>query len=426
MILENLVFRYVSLIWNERNQQETEAVELICRRLKALSGQWHNAWDYDGLRVFCADIQLGSLEPHTLKKRSGVVLGSLLERNADIANLSPCGVPALDAHESDVIVASRGRSLLTRYWGNYVAFISAPITQIKWIIKDPTGSLPCFVTRFRGVFLFFSCIEDCMSLDLLRFTVNRFYLHSLMTDFGNSRQNPLREISQINRGECAEIVQDGGSTQISTHLYWTPGNFPHSDKPVEDPSLAAQAMRATVRVCTQSLARQHQSALLRLSGGLDSSIISGCLQDVAATLRITCYTNYNPRGRSDERPWARMAAQHSGWKLIENAVIPEGIPLPACLRMPVSVEPISVLNFLQRSSFEQMLAEGNSATAVFTGDGGDSGFCSDSIGFTVSEFLVRHGLRPAAFAVASRGGWPTLQCCVDSTIPRTPTRRKHH
>lgn len=395
------MFRYVSMIWNERNQQEADAVELVSRRLKTLSMQWREVWNCDGLRIFCADMRPGSLEAHTLENHAGVVLGSLFERNTDIEDPSPCCVPALGVAESDAIVATGGRSLVTRYWGNYVAFVADPIIHTKWVIKDPTGSLPCFSSQFRDVLLYFSCIEDCVSLGLLRFAVNRSYLHSRMTDFGCYRQNPLQEIFQVNRGECTEIVQHNESTQVSTHLYWTPVNFSYSHEPIDDPNLAARAIRATVRACTHSLARHHQNALLRLSGGLDSSIISGCLQDAAAMLRITCYTNYNPRGRSDERPWARMAAQHAGWEHVENAVTPEDIPLATCLQMPVAVEPMLVLDFLQRTTFEQRLAVDSAATAVFTGDGGDSGFCSDSIGFAVSEFLVRYGLHPSALKIAS-------------------------
>src|SRR3546814_3602235 len=42
-----------------------------------------------------------------------------------------------------------------------------------------------------------------------------------------------------------------------------------------------------------------------------SSIVAGCLGRASTQPRITCYTFFNPQGRSDERPWARLAAERS-------------------------------------------------------------------------------------------------------------------
>ena len=142
--------------------------------------------------------------------------------------------------------------------------------------------------------------------------------------------------------------------------------------------------------------------LLRLSGGLDSSIIAGCLGQAPNKSRFAAYTYFSPNGRSDERPWAQLAAQHSGCEHIEYPITPEETDLSVGLQMDPSPEPSPLLSYLQRTTVEQALAARSGATAIFNGEGGDSGFCSDSISFAVPEYLQNHGLAPAIFRLASQ------------------------
>jgi hypothetical protein len=70
------MFRYVALIWDAQDAQQVDVAQAATRRLKASSSQWHEALDRTGLRVLCTDIRPGSLEPHGLTGKAGVVLGS--------------------------------------------------------------------------------------------------------------------------------------------------------------------------------------------------------------------------------------------------------------------------------------------------------------------------------------------------------------
>ena len=100
-------------------------------------------------------------------------------------------------------------------------------------------------------------------------------------------------------------------------------------------------MRATVRSCTQTLSAGHASLLHRLSGGLDSSIVAGCLGRASQEPPIACYTFFTPHGRSDERPWARLAAEHSGFEHLEYPVIPAEIDFADLVRGRPATEPLS-------------------------------------------------------------------------------------
>jgi asparagine synthase (glutamine-hydrolysing) len=401
-IKEVLMFRYIALIWNTVNQRQSEAALLLGRRLQT-NADWQEVINHGGMRVLCADARSGLLEPHLLGNRSGVVLGQLFERNRDPEDATPAPKAHLGIHETAGIVNSRGKRLISEYWGNYVAFLHDPDATKMWVVKDPCGALPCYSTVFREVTIFFSCIADCVELRLLSFSINPAYLKNRVVHGSNSTTpTTLNEVSRVRRGDCVEIDPRHHPGQFARHLYWNPLKYSESDAAIEDPDRAARTLRSTVRSCTHALAGCHESLLHRLSGGLDSSIVIGCLSDAPSKPRITAYTYYNPRSLYDERPWAQLAAFHIGCDHVESALGARDIRLATMHRMRPAVAPASVLEYVQRSLIDAPLAAEREATAIFTGDGGGSGFCANSSAHAVSEYLHRHGLRPEAFRIAAQ------------------------
>jgi asparagine synthase (glutamine-hydrolysing) len=282
-----------------------------------------------------------------------------------------------------------------------VAFLHDAQAGTVHVLKDPSGTLPCFRTRAENVTIVFSYVGDCLDLGLPRFTIDPAYLRARVIGLNDLQTNALREIAQIRRGECIEIDPADNAIVRSSSFLWDPFKFVQAQGPIEDPQRAARSMHATVRSCTQTLSAGHAHLLHRLSGGLDSSIVAGCLGRASTEPRITCYTYFNPQGRSDERPWARLAAEHTGFEHIEWPIAPAQVAFADLLSSRPATEPLSLLTYLVRSTAEHRLAAERKATAVFTGDGGDSGFCSDSFPYAVTDFLRRHGPRLAALRLAS-------------------------
>ena len=161
------MFRYVGLIWSAQDAQQVDAAQAATRRLKASSSQWQEVLDRPGLRVFCADIRPGSLEPHVLPGKAGIVLGALFARRVDLDDDTPAQTCQLDDARSAAIVDSRGEWLLRNAWGNYVAFVTDRLSGSTLVLKDPCGSLPCFSTTCRGITVVFSSIADCMTVPLV-------------------------------------------------------------------------------------------------------------------------------------------------------------------------------------------------------------------------------------------------------------------
>jgi asparagine synthase (glutamine-hydrolysing) len=393
------MFRYIALVWNGSDGRQSHSAEALDGRLRAL--RWQQVLDGNGLRVFCVDANSGALKAHLLADKAGALVGSVFERNRNIKDDSAARRLALTARSCEAILASKGQWLIENCWGNYVAFLRDPHASTIHILKDPTGTLPCFRTSWEQLTVVFSHSGDWLDLGLPPFTINRWYLRARVAGLNDLEQNALNEVDQIRRGECIEIDPAAQPVVRSRRFYWNPFTFTDASRTIENGEQAAVAMRATVRSCTQTLSAGHASMLHRLSGGLDSSIVAGCLAQVSSRPRIACYTYYNPHGRSDERPWARLATEHTGFEHFEFPIVPADIPFADLVRTRSSVEPMPLLGYLLRSTIEHRLAAERGATAVFTGDGGDSGFCSDSLPYVVTDYLRRHGIRPEVFRLAS-------------------------
>lgn len=427
------MLRYLAIVWDETNPQQQETARLIATRLPQLSPTWRQEFGAPGMQVFCAGTRSDLPRAHRLTDDGGIVIGTLFSRNRELLSPEPDAPLRFGPVESIACVQSRGQWLIDNAWGDYVAFGRDRAKGNKWVLKDPTGSLPCMRSSFRGVSIFFSRIGDCMALGLLRFTINDAFLRAhLMIGSSWQQLSALNEVSPVHRGERIDLRGHGGDWSSTSQICWSPMAFTDADALIEDPEVAARAMRNVVKATTSSLASQHPSLLLRLSGGLDSSIVAGCLKDVPIP-RFTAYTYFSPTGRSDERPWARLAAQHAGCVHIEHPLSPDDMDLKLGLRMAPTLEPSPLLGFIQRSTVEQELTSRTQATGIFNGDGGDSGFCSDSVTYAVPEFLRNHGLAPGVFRLAShvalvtqKSSWSVLTNAVRRRFTGEVGIPRHH
>lgn len=394
------MFRYVALAWDSADANQTNAARLLGERLQSRQKTWGRVGEQVGLCVFHASLRHESLLARPLPRGNGVLLGSLFQRKRDCTDDSAAARFTPDQQQSEQTLASRGRWLIEHAWGNYVALLRDATSRRSWVVKDPSGDLPCFRTRFRGVQIVFGHINDLVATGLCEFTINPRYLSDRVLHGGVLEHNALNEVECIYRGECVELSE--APRPRNRVFHWHPLKFAGSNDLIEDSAHAAQAIRATVHSSIRTLCGDHRSILHRLSGGLDSSIVAAGLAAVPDRPELCCYTYYTPGGRSDERPWARLAAGRHGLKHEEHPVTPDDIPLPAILDAPVLVEPMAIMGYLHRSTLEHRIAREHHATAVFSGDGGDSSFCGDTFAYAASEYLQRHGVGMQAFRLAAK------------------------
>jgi asparagine synthase (glutamine-hydrolysing) len=396
------MFRYVALLWDSQDLQQSDAALAVTRRLKSSTSPWQEALDRPGLRVLCADVQAGSLEPRVLAGKVGIVLGSLFTAKLDPRDDTPSQPCALGAGPTAAIIGSRGEWLVQNCWGNYVALIADPLTGSTCVLKDPCGSLPCFITTLRGITLVFSAIADCMEIGAPRFTFNRRFLERRLYGGDMTQQwDALNEVTQIHRGEYVELVPQRQPAIVHRRLLWNPCEIASDGGVLDDPGIAAIALRNTLRSCTSTLAACHESALLRLSGGLDSSIVLACLQRAERRPRLLSYTQFASDSPLDPRRWARIAVAHAGCDHEEVEAKPADVRLRSILEIAPTAEPVSSLMQLVTAGYEQGLMARYGATATFTGDGGDCAFGAFCIGEAATAYLRRHGPRPAVLRIAA-------------------------
>ncbi len=85
------------------------------------------------------------------------MLGKLFERSGN--SPSTAAPLALNESRTHAIMASRGRQLVDRYWGRYVAFLHDDAANTSWVLRDPPAATVPH-GRFGGVRIYFSAMDE--------------------------------------------------------------------------------------------------------------------------------------------------------------------------------------------------------------------------------------------------------------------------
>jgi asparagine synthase (glutamine-hydrolysing) len=214
--------------------------------------------------------------------------------------------------------------------------------------------------------VYFSSLPDFVHMNSLRLSVNwRHIATRAITGNAWADESALNEVETVRPGECFEH-----GPRPSRQQYWNPYAIAESD-PIEDMQIAAAEVRAVTRSCLHAWASIHQNSVHVLSGGLDSSIVLGCLADAPSRPRISCLNFRTQDPDSDEREYARLAAARAGCELTEQER-PTWHAVERILDCIPTVGPASVImRGLEVQPLVNRFAEARGATALFSGDGGD-------------------------------------------------------
>ena len=390
------MFSFIGFCWDFVDQGAFETAHRFAHQLQNTPASWTEVFSARGMRIFCKDIRPGSLEPHRLRNDAGVILGAVFERHRDAFDTAACRPAHFDENESRRVIETQGRRLTSGFWGRYVAFLREGSGSKQWILHDPTSTLLCFQTRLGPVSIFFSDLQDLQSLNLTHWEIDENALRRraalTMVDAGNL----LKNVERLYGGECVEL--HGGSAP-RRQFYWNPLTVADTDI-IDDEDVAIRALHASLKSSVHTWASCHKSIVVRASGGLDSSIVAGCLADASSRPRINFFTTFMPRNVNETTlSWARTMAAHLSIEPREHARYPQ-VDWSGMLRTPPSPQPECDLGSLELSVAEQEFATECGATAIFTGDGGDSLFGSIPARFAAREFLRRRGLQWGIWKVA--------------------------
>ncbi len=296
----------------------------MIERLARDSAIWKVVVRQKGLVVAYRDIQTHTIDrPHLLSDGRGAILGTLFERSSMRRYLGSSLVnncALIDADRSASFVRTGGRELVQNYWGQYVAFLEDPNSGARWILRDPTGRIPCYKISRSGIDIYFARIADCAFVtDLATTPINSHFLGGvLLYVVLNTHETALQDVTKVMAGECVEYSSRGIQTRS---FYWNPLHFCTSDV-IESHAEAVRLTRETVSACVEAWASCFKRILLYVSGGLDSSIVLACLTKTSRP-GLFCINHYTDHPYRDERVYARAISKRCGVALIEEETTPK-------------------------------------------------------------------------------------------------------
>jgi asparagine synthase (glutamine-hydrolysing) len=351
---------------------------------------------------------------------------------------------AFGADETHKVLASGGQHVVDHYWGAYITIAFDEANRRHHVFRDPTSAVPCYHTIYRGVDLFFANMQDAVCCLPGPFAIDRDYLVRwlYLRPLANASTG-LTDVKPLPAGKCLTISE---GTRRWTQL-WNPvaiAGQPAFEKSEE----AATALRSTVQSTINAWASCYQNITHRLTGGLDSSIVAGCLAQVPTKPQVT-YLNlaieakdaqqglHMPgvdtaiaqkvraiAGSGDERYYARMIAKRWQVELVERKRNPV-LDLQRLTQLPLSTGPALYFSTLDMDDAKLEMIRTHGTQAFFSGQGGDSVFFAAIQPLAAIDYAHAHGLRPALWryliesaALSKESLWSVLRRAVSHGILR--------
>ncbi len=311
----------------------------------------------------------------------GCILGSLFRRHGPAEALT-----ALQEDDALAIAKSDGQALLGAYWGGYVAAIANG--DHTSVLRDPSGTFPCYYVCGRGLALFASDAELLAACGIAPAIDIDEVGRQLYRAFVPSPATALRGVHELLAGFALRFPT---RTEIQ-QAWWSPWDH------VWDPGVprieAAERLARRVCHCAQSWASTRHRLLLSVSGGLDSSIVAACLAKGGADL--VCLTMFTDDPAGDERPFARALCNQLGLRLIERRYRLEDIDIsePLAAHLPRPRDRVQALAY-ERANLEVAAEVG--ADGFVTGNGGDNIFGYSQSAAPIADRYLAEGVGEGLF-----------------------------
>jgi asparagine synthase (glutamine-hydrolysing) len=379
------MLRYIIVAGNPNSPCDADTTGDVRRRLEGSAANWRCVHSEPGFYAAYVDTSLPSESPLPLLDR-GVIFGSVYPSPDAARSPSPKPLRRLPSKLCEEIIQSRGRVLISGYWGYYIAAIHPSGPHGPVILRSPASSLPCFHARLDTLSIFFSLVDDYAALQLTGLTVNWDAITAQVAGGDYlTHETAINEIEALECGEAMECSPDG----CTRHVYWDPRSF-LNDRSLGSFADAAHIIRETSDFCIDALASEHRRILVSLSGGLDSSVILSSLARSSHKPSLTAVTYYS-RGCGDERFYARSMANMAGCDLVE---FPRNDRLDLERFRDCNLTARPVLNFSAPDveARNVALARESNASAIFDGELGDNIFGSHPSPGVLVECIRRYGL----------------------------------
>jgi asparagine synthase (glutamine-hydrolysing) len=411
------MFRYIAFSWAAAH----EVQDALARRFAAALGfgGWSRAYSSAGFNVYTVGCQQGVNDVYVLPSHAGIVLGRLFRRN-DLA-LTRTGDIELSDQEGDSIVQTDGRALVDRFWGRWIAFMPSR-TGTGHVLRDPTGTLPCYRMEIEGVCVVFSWLEDLFDLMELPVPAVNWDAVGAVLVYGRlgARETGLHGVTQILPGELTSLTPSGSPSRA----LWRAVDVARSPMDPE-PELAAEMLRDATTQCARAWMACYDDIVLRLSGGVDSAILLGSFFTTTPTARITCLNYFSAGSDSDERSYARLAAARANCPLVERHRDAD-FHLNEVINPALTPNPGNHIGRLGSDRIDAEVARSVGADVLFTGAGGDQLFEEVRCSWPAADYLQLRGIDRgflAAVLDAARLGHVSFWQCLAMAFRHRFSRR---
>src|ERR1700686_4190861 len=168
------MYPYVAFVRDATNSHANVTTQRLVNQFRQAHREWGLLGEGRGLSLFHASPPGRSVAAIVLPAKKGAVLGTLFPKDLDVSPGS--WSPVIDEPCAEEIVRTRGRHLMDKYWGSYVAFIANRDGTVHHVLRDCSGKLPCYVIADGDITLITANIEDLSCLALPPFSINPRYL----------------------------------------------------------------------------------------------------------------------------------------------------------------------------------------------------------------------------------------------------------
>jgi asparagine synthase (glutamine-hydrolysing) len=377
------MLRYIAFVWDPEESLAADRAAQLLARFREQRGDWKSAIDTLGLAVF---YMRGSSTDRVqvFPVGCGVAFGSLFYRpDPEHDDLAPAQT-TLSAIEAERIIATDARGLISRYWGDYVVLFREWDGGAVRVVRGPSSTLRCLQVKASTVHVYCSDIEAYAGLLEQPLAIDWRAVSRTFLGPEAPHSTHLKEVRELPPGHCDRV----SGTRASSAILWDPERLSLASQ-IDDPREAARILRNVTRACVHARASEFSSIVMSISGGLDSSITLSCLADAPSRPRVLCLTQYAQGTDSDERFYARLAAQAAGCRLIEHAR--DSVPdmREAAYTQLLDMSP--GLRMPQIDLIDANVAQAHRAQAIFDGNGGDEIFCRVHHWLHVSDYIRAKG-----------------------------------
>lgn len=400
--------RFVAFIWDPRNEASSSRVDSWRHELPAHPLGWTAVVDRPGMRVIVLNKSSAGPVVADMSPLDGVVVGSLFQTGGEhagrVRQLSPDAVRKI-GHTA-------GANLISDFWGSYVAIWRDPTAETSYALCDPCGATACFAVRSNDVDVLCSYASDIAGLSTLKLPVDWDAVRAfLVHNYFITKHTGLSGLTEVLPGQRA--TWDGSG--LRTEWVWDPVAIARS--PSRRSFVQHQAeLRAVAESCFAALGRVHRNIVVRVSGGLDSSIVLNLMRRNSDG-QVRGLHMIGRGYEAYELQLARLAAKHADMQLLELEMELSTADVASLEAAPLLARPTKQLLGVTADTVLQQACEALGADTVMGGHGGDNLFLQRSVaGDTFVDFIRLNGLSGQFWKVAydtamllERPVWSVLQ-----------------